>query len=220
MPGIGKTVLAQQLALALDHDYPDGVIWQMVGPDLTTPDQAQPILNDWACYALIVPQHLRTALRCEPGAVRALFAGRRLLVILDDVWSLEAVRPLRDALPVGTRLVITTRSRNIMIGLGGACYQLDVLSEAEARALIALRLGWSAIPTEHLVWCDALAVGVGHHTLALDVALGTLLLEGEEPADWRATAERLTSGIALGRGFEDLHIEDGDREQNVERAGV
>ncbi len=28
MPGMGKTTLAQQLALKLDPDYPDGVIWQ------------------------------------------------------------------------------------------------------------------------------------------------------------------------------------------------
>ncbi|MCL6542173.1 MAG: hypothetical protein K6T87_16575 [Roseiflexus sp.] len=218
MPGVGKTVLAQQLALTLDPDYPDGVIWQPVGPDFTTLDQAQATLNQWARYAITIPQDPGTALQFDASAVRALFGGRRLLVVLDDVWSLDAVRPLRDALPPGTRLVVTTRLRGVMVGLGGAQHQLGVLSAAEARQLIALRLGWTAIPAEELAWCDELAAGMGYHTLALDVALGALLLEGEESIDWRTTAARLTRDLLAGRGFEDLRIAEGDREQNVERA--
>ncbi|WP_448540073.1 NB-ARC domain-containing protein, partial [Roseiflexus sp.] len=218
MPGVGKTVLAQQLALTLDPDYPDGVIWQPVGPDFTTLDQAQATLNQWARYAITIPQDPGTALQFDASAVRALFGGRRLLVVLDDVWSLDAVRPLRDALPPGARLVVTTRLRGVMVGLGGAQHQLGVLSATEARQLIALRLGWPAIPAEELAWCNELAAGMEYHTLALDVALGALLLEGEESIDWRTTAARLTRDLLAGRGFEDLRIAEGDREQNVERA--
>lgn len=43
MPGIGKTTLARQLALALDERYPGGVIWEEIGPEIRAPDDAQPI---------------------------------------------------------------------------------------------------------------------------------------------------------------------------------
>jgi hypothetical protein len=109
MPGIGKTTLANQIALELDQHYPDGVIWQPVGPAIRSPDQVQPILNAWAQYALLVPPDQGTALQFEPGAVRALLSEHpRLLVILDNVWDLAAIRPLRDALPPGARLIVTT----------------------------------------------------------------------------------------------------------------
>ncbi len=38
--------------------------------------------------------------------------------MLDNVWSLEPVHPLREALPPETHLVITTRSRSVLIALG------------------------------------------------------------------------------------------------------
>ena len=34
MPGIGKTSLVRQLALELDPQYPDGVIWQPIGEQI------------------------------------------------------------------------------------------------------------------------------------------------------------------------------------------
>lgn len=48
MAGVGKTVLAQLLANRLNNDYPDGVIWERLGPDIKTADQVQEILNRWA----------------------------------------------------------------------------------------------------------------------------------------------------------------------------
>ncbi|HEU4326922.1 MAG TPA: NB-ARC domain-containing protein [Roseiflexaceae bacterium] len=217
MPGVGKTTLAQQLALMLDQDYPDGVIWQAVGPDIQTPEQVQPILKQWASYALIIPADLNAA-QFEAGAVRALLAEHpRLLVVLDNVWSLEAIRPLREALPPEAHLVITTRSRNVLIALGHG-YELDVLSLEDAHRLVALRLGWGqTVPPEQQAWCDALIQGVGFHTLALDVALGVLRREGDTPEEWRATAERLVQYLRVGRDFADLSIPEAERELHVER---
>jgi hypothetical protein len=220
MPGIGKTVLARQLALALNDRYPGGVIWEEIGPEIRAPEDTQPILNRWARYALTVPPHLDNQLAFDAGAVRALFAaqGQPLLVILDNVWSLEGIRWLRAALPENAHLVITTRLETVMIGLGGGEYVLGLLTPDEARALIALRLNWTELPADHYDWADALAVGVGYHTLALDVAIRRLRLDARSPGAprWREQVDRLLSHIRSGQGFERLALPDSERNQNVE----
>jgi hypothetical protein len=220
MPGIGKTILARQLALALNDRYPGGVIWEEIGPEIRAPEDTQPILNRWARYALTVPPHLDHQLAFDAGAVRALFAaqGQPLLVILDNVWSLEGIRWLRAALPENAHLVITTRLETVMIGLGGGEYVLGLLTPDEARALIALRLNWPELPADHYDWADALAVGVGYHTLALDVAIRRLRLDARSPGAprWREQVDRLLSHIRSGQGFERLALPDSERNQNVE----
>jgi hypothetical protein len=220
MPGIGKTVLARQLALALNDRYPGGVIWEEIGPEIRAPEDTQPILNRWARYALTVPPHLDNQLAFDAGAVRALFAaqGQPLLVILDNVWSLEGIRWLRAALPDNAHLVITTRLETVMIGLGGGEYVLGLLTPDEARALIALRLNWTELPADHYDWADALAAGVGYHTLALDVAIRRLRLDARSPGTprWREQVNRLLDHIRSGQGFERLALPDSERNQNVE----
>ncbi|MGC9040162.1 MAG: NB-ARC domain-containing protein [Roseiflexus sp.] len=220
MPGIGKTVLARQLALALDERYPGGVIWEEIGPEITAPEATQPILNRWARYALSVPPHLDDRIAFDAGAVRALFAaqGQPLLVILDNVWSLEGIRRLRSALPDNAHLVITTRLETVMVGLGGGEHVLGLLTPDEARALIALRLNMVSLPPEHHAWADALAQGVGYHTLALDIAIRRLRLYARSPGTerWRQQIERLLTHIRSGQGFERLALPDGERNQSVE----
>jgi tetratricopeptide (TPR) repeat protein/protein-arginine kinase activator protein McsA len=220
MPGIGKTILARQLALALNDRYPGGVIWEEIGPEIRAPEDTQPILNRWARYALTVPPHLDNQLAFDAGAVRALFAaqGQPLLVILDNVWSLEGIRWLRAALPDNAHLVITTRLETVMIGLGGGEYVLGLLTPDEARALIALRLNWTELPADHYDWADALAAGVGYHTLALDVAIRRLRLDARSPGTprWREQVNRLLDHIRSGQGFERLALPDSERNQNVE----
>lgn len=71
-PGIGKTTLARRLALELEPLYPDGVLWQELGPDYLSEDKVQPLLDQWAALALAIPLDARTSVHFESGAVRAL----------------------------------------------------------------------------------------------------------------------------------------------------
>jgi tetratricopeptide (TPR) repeat protein len=217
MPGIGKTTLVRLLSHQLAPHYPDGVLWQELGPDLHSADKAQPFLDQWAGCALTIPPEARTSLHFDPAAVRSLLGEHpHLLVVLDNVWSLDAIRPLREALPPQAHLLITTRSSAVARGLGGARYELHVLTPDEARALIALRLGLEHADAE-AEWCDTLAAGLGFHTLALDVAIGRLLYEGDAPDAWEASTRRLVEHVRSGQGFGALHLEEEDREQNIER---
>ena len=224
-PGVGKTTLARLLALDLDAEYPDGVIWEDLGPDFIAAEQAQAVLRRWAGHATSffdLGENLNKLFTFEPAAVRSLLSEHsRLLVVLDNVWSLAAIRPLRDALPPGSRLIVTTRSREIAQGLGAGWVEVGLLSEAEALDLFDLRLGWrpqSGQPADG--WAFDLAGGVGMHALGLDVALGVLrrygdaAAEGRPAAEWQAVAERLLREVRSGR-FDRLRLGDDDPGHNV-----
>ena len=209
-PGVGKTTLARLLALALDTDYPDGVIWEDLGPDFTASEQAQAVLRRWAGYATSffdLGENLNQLFTFEPAAVRCLLAEHpALLIVLDNVWSLAAIRPLRDAQPPGSCLIVTTRSREIAQGLAAGWVEVGLLSEAEAADLFELRLGWRPTAgwrpaagrpqSDNRVdgWAFDLAAGVGMHALGLDVALGVLRRYGDVADAERPAAERRPAG--------------------------
>lgn len=220
-PGVGKTTLAQLLALQLADDprYRDGVIWLELGPDFRSPDQAQAVLRAWAGYAtgfFGLPDNLNKLFVFEPEAVRGLLAEHpRLLVVLDNVWSQAAIKPLREALPTGSHLIITTRSRDIANGLMGGLVEVGLLSKEEAVALCELRLKWR--PTEGASgdgWAGDLMKAVGLHALGLDVALGVLRRYGDGPADWEKTAQSLIAAVGGGE-VERLNLGDDDPGHNV-----
>ena len=159
MPGVGKTVLAQILAAAEDKAYPGGVIWQDIGEEFTRPEQAQPLLNRWASYAFGGQQ--AENVQFTPAAVRALLAAHGdLLVVLDDVWHAEAIRPLRKALPGEARLLITTRSQGVANEPSRRRGQPECAQPADAVALVRLRLGETRV-TGAEPWADDVDRGRG-----------------------------------------------------------
>ena len=150
-PGVGKTTLARLLAVELnaDSDYPGRRDLGGPGPRFHL-GGAGP--GGTAALGGLRHQLLRSGrepqqalhLRAGRGARASLPSTLKLLVVLDNVWSLAAIRPLRDALPPGCRLIVTTRSRAIAQGLGAGWVEVGLLSEAEALDLFDLRLGCAA----------------------------------------------------------------------------
>ncbi len=220
MAGIGKKTLTQLLAhhLLVQGRYPDGILWEDLGPTVIQPEQVQPILDKWGALAAIGPEGTTKRLRFAPDAVRILLSQhRRLLVILDNVWSLDAIRPLRDALPKGVDLIITTRVPRIMRAVGGRTYELGRLSDDEVMALIAARLDWQPESLKQAPWLERLVEGVERHTLALDVALRLLRDEGNTASSWQKTSERILTTVAEARDFADLMVPDDESERNVQK---
>jgi hypothetical protein len=204
MAGVGKTTLAHLLVQAVADDYPDGVIWEELPQEFTRPEQAQPVLQRWAGYATDFfeqPANADRQFLLAPAAVRSLLARHpRLLVVLDNVWGLEAIAPLRAACPPGAHLVVTTRLATVAQGLQAGMIEVGLLNDADARAIFELRLGWTpatGAPGDH--WAEELMQAVGNHALGLDVALGVLRRYGTQPAQWCPAAVRLINDVRSGK---------------------
>ena len=133
MGGIGKTVLAT--ALARDEEvrraFPDGVIWITFGqtPQILT-------LQSDVVEALGDKQASFTEINSGKTQLRKLLTDKACLLILDDVWNLEHAIAF-DVLEKPCQMLITTRDAGIITALGGEEYQLSILSEKQALALLA-----------------------------------------------------------------------------------
>ena len=72
-------------------EFPDGVVWVTVGEDASGPDLAAKLVS---AARLFDPTAAEVTDPLAAGAVlgRAL-AGRRVLLVVDDVWSTAQVEP-------------------------------------------------------------------------------------------------------------------------------
>ncbi len=161
MGGVGKSVAAA--AIADDPDvydaFPDGTFWVTVGrePDLTK---------------------LQLELAAEVGEPRAtfsspheghrvlkdIFTSLRVLLVLDDLWSIDDASSLRIVGEQG-RILLTTRDAEILVGLGAKGNELDIL---EPRQSLVLLSSWSNQPVEDLPeLAMQVAEACGHLPLAL-----------------------------------------------------
>ncbi|MGP4012497.1 AfsR/SARP family transcriptional regulator [Streptomyces sp. 4N124] len=149
--GVGKTALAVHWAHRVADRFPDGQLYvNLRGFDpsgtVVTHDQAVRGFLD----ALGVPaQQVPVDLQARVGLYRSLLAGRRVLVVLDNARDADQVRPLLPGSP-GCLAVVTSRNRlaGLVAAEGAHPLALDLLSPAEARDLLAHRLGEERVAAE------------------------------------------------------------------------
>ncbi|OXM47905.1 NTPase [Amycolatopsis alba DSM 44262] len=135
MAGVGKTAIGLWVAERLHHDYPDGCIYldmQGYNPD------SHPLGRDEALVRVLrrlgVPGELVPSTEGDRTALlRQKLAGRRVLVMLDNVSSAQQVHALRP--PNGRSAVVIT-SRQPLTVLDAALHQhVRALEPAAAMAL-------------------------------------------------------------------------------------
>jgi DNA-binding SARP family transcriptional activator len=116
MPGVGKTALAVHLAHRLSGQFPGGQLFvDLHGAEAHPADSAEVLarfLRALGVASAAIPETLEE--RAE--TYRALVAGQRLLVVLDNATDAEQIRPLLPG--SGTCAVIVT-SRTRLGGLHG-----------------------------------------------------------------------------------------------------
>ncbi len=149
--GVGKTALAVHWAHRVAHRFPDGQLYVNLrgfDPNGAPLDPAEAVRG--FLDALGVPaQRIPTGLPAQTALYRSLLAGKRVLVLLDNARGVEQVRPLLPGAP-GCLVVVTSRDQltGLVATEGARPLTLDLLSTAEARELIACRLGCERLTAE------------------------------------------------------------------------
>jgi DNA-binding SARP family transcriptional activator/tetratricopeptide (TPR) repeat protein len=148
--GVGKTALAVHWAHRARDEFADGQLYvNLRGFDPTgspvTPAEA---VREFLDAFDVSPERIPASFDAQVGLYRSLLAERRVLVVLDNARDAEQVRPL---LPGAPGCVVVVTSRNQLSGLiteGVHPLPLDLLSAAEARELLARRLGGRRVAAE------------------------------------------------------------------------
>lgn len=107
LPGVGKTTLAVEIAHdeAVRAHFQDGIFWAGLGP---APDVFA-ILNHWGTLLGISPLQAARLKTVEgwSKALRVVIGQRRLLLVIDDAWRIEAALAFKVGGPSCAYLVTT-----------------------------------------------------------------------------------------------------------------
>lgn len=178
MGGIGKTTLAAHLAYSLRDHYPDGVLWGHAshsGP--------MTILRAFAqAYDVDVSDYHDVDSRSQ--IVRQLFADKKALIILDDVYNSTEVKYLLPPTTGTCSVLITTRRHDLIIASGLPRFDLDLMDEDHPGGLMLFKsILDESFVQENLVELTEIAELLGQLPLAVSIVANQLAYE----PDWRVT---------------------------------
>ncbi len=194
MGGIGKTALAQTLAVRLEPHFAGGIFWASL---VDYNGSAETILRAWgALCGADLSQEPDPAVLTD--RVRGLFAMRRdthgpLLVVIDDIRTewLAAAQVLKRTLPAGTPLLLTLRAVDLAEALDATVIPIDVLPATDAEALLTVRVKSPDILTPKAT-VNTLLAQLGYLPLAIRLAAGHINKFTRKP------------GFDLGRFVEEI----------------
>ena len=160
--GVGKTALALHWAHRVAGHFPDGQLYVNLrgfdpsGTPVAPADAVRALLDALG----VPPQRIPASLDGQLAVYRGLLAGRRMLIVLDNARDAGQVRPLLAGAPTCRTLVT---SRDQMTGLvttdGARPVLLGLLSDAEARQLLAARIGAERMAAEPAAVDEIVAAG-------------------------------------------------------------
>lgn len=144
--GVGKTTLATHLAYELRETFPDGVLWADFGDEQPTEDQ---ILRTLGNFAEAYGRDVREAEEIEARSqiVRNLFANKRVLIILDNVYGSETARPFLPPTTGHSSVIITTRNKKMMANQP-LVFDLEPFDAGEGMVLLQALVGESRVQAE------------------------------------------------------------------------
>lgn len=174
--GVGKTTLVA--ALAQDPDirasFSDGVLWVSLGsqPDIL------PVLASWI-QALGTYDFHPTNVEEASTHLRSLLNNKTCLLVIDDVWEIDQLRPFLVGGPSCQEL-ITTRNVNLVREVGAQVYNynLDVMTDEEALTFIIRNIqerGGRELQDDELPKAKQLIHKCGGLPLALEWAMAQMV---------------------------------------------
>jgi DNA-binding SARP family transcriptional activator len=202
--GIGKTALAVHWAHRIAHRFPDGQLYvNLRGFDpLAQPVSATEAVRGFLDALGVAPEQIPVELEAQTARYRSLLADRRILVVLDNARDADQVRPLLPGSPTCLALITSRNQLESLVATEAARpVQLDQLSNHEAHALLAARLGNDRLAAEPdaantiITSCArlplALAIATARAATHPGFPLATL---ATELADTRTSLEPFTAG--------------------------
>jgi DNA-binding SARP family transcriptional activator/tetratricopeptide (TPR) repeat protein len=148
--GVGKTALTLRWAYRSVAAFPDGQLFaDLRGFSAGSPVSAASVLSGFLRALGAADGSIPADLDERVALYRSLLAGRRVLVMLDNVRTVGDVLPL---LPSGPGCSTVVTSRNLLGGLvareGAAVVRVEALPPEESRALLARTVGPERIAAE------------------------------------------------------------------------
>ena len=149
--GVGKTALAVHWAHRAAARFPDGQLYANLrgfDPGGSVMDPAEAVRG--FLDALGVPAgRIPDGLEAQSALYRSMVAGKRILVVIDNVRDQEQARPLLPGAP-GCLVVVTSRDQlSPLVAAEGAWpLPLDVLTRPEAYEMLSRRLGAARVAAE------------------------------------------------------------------------
>ncbi|NMF61771.1 NB-ARC domain-containing protein [Brasilonema octagenarum] len=134
--GIGKTTLVT--ALAHDQDiqkrFSGGVLWATLGqqPDIIS------LLSSWV-QALGDNEFRAINVEATSAHLRSLLRDKAVLLVVDDAWEPDKVKPFMVA-SSQSQLLITSRRADVADGVGASLQQLNLMTPQESLELLSKSL--------------------------------------------------------------------------------
>ncbi len=172
MAGIGKTTLAVQWAHSVADRFPDGELFVNLrgyspkGESVSSAEALGQFLADLGGSG--------AGIQGGDGplgeAYRRAIAGRRMVVVLDNVADVEQARSLLPGVP-GCLVIITSRTHlpGLVVKDGAVPVPLNRLTDEESRRLLARRLGAVRVESDPAS-IDSIVVSCAGLPLALALA--------------------------------------------------
>jgi DNA-binding SARP family transcriptional activator len=148
--GVGKTALAVHWAHRTRERFPDGQLYvNLRGFDPTgSPLNPAEAVRGFLDALEVRPERIPASFEAQVGLYRSLLAQRRTLVLLDNARDAEQVRPLLPGAS-GSAVVVTSRDQlTSLVADGAHPVTLGLLDGAEARELLAYRIGAARVVAE------------------------------------------------------------------------
>ncbi|CAA3022067.1 disease resistance At1g50180 [Olea europaea subsp. europaea] len=211
MGGLGKTTIARKVYGNRDvRRHFDGFAWNCVSQRWDKKDILQGILIK------LIPENRDEILGMrDEELVRKLHdvqLKKKCLVVLDDIWSIQAWDSLKSAFPnttgAGSKILLTTRNREVasFVYPSGFLYEPRVLSNEESWELLRKKAfprrqdiaEYVIEPEMEILGKDMLARCCGLPLAIL--VLGGLLVTKHSVREWQTVNENINWYLARGRG--------------------
>ncbi|XP_042495146.1 probable disease resistance protein RF45 [Macadamia integrifolia] len=208
MGGIGKTTLALKVFNHKDvkRNF-ECCAWAYVSKDFSVKEVFKRLIKE-------VKPNLSTEELQEMGMfseeiyleekLRELLKDRKYLVVLDDIWDVEAWESLNRAFPDSKKGRVILTSRNIKVAKESFIHQLHTLNEMESwRLFVVKAFGNDDCPANLESSGKEVVEKCGGLPLAIIVLAG--LLRGKTPQEWFMVRDRIGQQlIKEGQGKNNL----------------